>query len=258
MSPIKLGILASDEKAFNTARPTDPVSLVVLRQTLLNPPRAAGARALAQQIRAVHADANIVPYVWHLVSHGPEDTLRDLATRSLPGEPRQFGLLQATPEVAEAWQTTLRCAQALGSSHVVLRTPPSFTPSTTNQSRLTAFAQARAAEGITVTWEPEGLWEAGPAFALAQRLHMQLMVPAFDGTGRPLPVDGPASLAKRWLRVDGAGPTARLRGILAETLAHTLLTAKPEAAVVLFAGPRAYANLRAFAGELALSEDGLE
>ena len=250
----KLGILASDEKAFHAARESDPVSLVVLRSTLVNPPRAAGARGVAQHILGLHPRASLVPYAWHLVTHGPEDHLRELATRSLPGEARRFGHLQDTAEVREAWQTSLRCAQEFGAKRVLLRTPASFTPSGANYSRLTAFAEARRAEGIELVWEAEGLWEPAQTLSLARKLGMQTVVPAFDGAGRPYT----GGLERRWLRVDGAGPTSRLRGILAEALAHQLVNADADEAIVLFAGPRAYANLRAFATEFSLSEEELD
>jgi hypothetical protein len=253
----KLGILASDEKALQPARESDPVSLVVLRSTLLNPPRAAGARAVAQHIHKLHPRAALVPYVWHLVSHGPEDHLRELATRSLPGEARRFGHLQDTPEVRDAWQTSLRCAQEFTATQVILRTPASFTPSSTNQARLAAFVEARAAEGIELVWEAEGLWEPAQTLSLARKLGMQVILPAFDGAGRPYAPPLVGGLARTWLRVDGAGPTSRLRGVLAEALAHALSIADAPDPVVLFAGPRAYANLRAFATEMALYEDEL-
>jgi len=245
----KLGILASDEKAFHAARESDPVELVVLRSTLVNPPRAAGARSVAENIQKLHRYASLVPYVWHLVTHGPEDHLRELASRALPGHPRHFGHLQNTPEVQDAWQTSLRCAQAFGAKYMLLRTPASFTPSTANHARLAAFAEARAAEGELV-WEAEGLWEPAQTLSVARKLGMQTVIPAFDGAGRPFK----GSLERRWLRVDGAGPTTKLRGILAESLVHAMTTADV-GAPVLFAGPRAYANMRAFAIELAITEE---
>lgn len=258
MTTPKLGVLVQEEKALSAARETDPVSLVVLRSTLVNPPRAAAARALAERVRAAHPQAAIVPYAWHLVTHGPDDGVRELGTRALPGEARRFGHLQDTPEVGEAWQTSLRCARELAGSEagplrVVLRTPASFTPGNLGHTRLTAFAAARAAEGVELVWEAEGLWEPAQTLALARKLGMQTVVPAFDGTGRPFS----GSLERRWLRVDGAGPTDRLRGVLAESLAFALEGAEGadvEGPVVLFGGPRAYANLRSFARELALGE----
>ncbi len=232
----KLGVLLNDEKALHAAREADPVALVVLRSTLINPPRAAGARALAQRLQALHPRASLVPYVWHLVSHGPDDGVRDFGTRALPGEARRFGHLQDTPEVREAWQTTLRCVAELGAKHVLLRTPASFTPGAANQARLAAFVEARAAEGLEVVWEAEGLWEPAQTLALARKLGMQTVIPAFDGAGRPFA----GELERRWLRVDGAGPTSKLRGVLGEALAHAVETAQAPEAGVLVAGPGAF------------------
>jgi hypothetical protein len=43
--------------------------------------------------------------------------------------------------------------------------------------------------------------------------------------------------------------------VLGEALAHAIETAEVPASVVLFAGPRAYGNLRAFAQELAINAE---
>jgi hypothetical protein len=51
MTTPKLGVLLNEEKALSAARETDPVALVILRSTLINPPRAAAARALAERVR---------------------------------------------------------------------------------------------------------------------------------------------------------------------------------------------------------------
>lgn len=243
----RLGVILQDEHALRAARPDDPVDLVLLRSTLLNPPRAAAARAVAEHVRAAHPKAAIVPYVWHLVSHGEEDHVRELGTRALPGEPRHFGHLQDTPEVRSAWEISLRCAQEMGATTMVLRTPASFTPSNIHHTRLAAFVEARKAEGIELVWETDGLWEPAATLALARKLGISTLVPAFEGTGRPIAQD----YERRWLRVDGAGPTERLRGVLAESLVHALENKDALAdATVVFGGPRGHANLRAFAQTL--------
>ncbi|MEZ4448636.1 MAG: hypothetical protein R3B09_04085 [Nannocystaceae bacterium] len=246
----KLGVVIPDDKALRAARADDPVDLVVLRATLLNPPRAAGAARLAERLREVHPRAAIVPYVWHLVSHGPSDGLRGLGTRTLPGEPRRYGLLQDTDEVRQAWEITRQCAEQLGAREVLLRTPASFTPSAANRERLRAFVTARAAEGLKVVWEAEGLWEPAQTLAIAREFDLRTVIPAFDGAGRPLKA-GHGRVERRWLRVDGAGPTTRLRAALAESLAVAVEDSGPEDGVaILFAGPRGYANLRAYAAQV--------
>lgn len=258
----RLGLILQDEHALRARRPAraeaadpgdegdealDPVELVVLRSTLLNPPRAAGARAVAEQVHAVYPRAALVPYVWHLVSHAESDGLREAGSRTLPGEARRFGHLQDTPEVQSAWEVSLRCAREMGAGTVLLRTPPSFTPGTVHQARLSAFVAARAAEGLQVVWEADGLWEPAATQAIARKLDCFTLVSAFEGTGRPVE----QSYERRWLRVDGAGATERLRGVLAESLAFALAGKDALAgATILFAGPRAHANLRAFARAL--------
>lgn len=242
MAAPRLGIIIADEKAIRAGRPDDPVDLVVLRSTLINPPRAAGAKKLAAQLRELHPEAALVPYIWHLVSHGPSDGLREHGTRSLPGDARAFGHLQDSAEVRQAWEIVHQCALALEAKELVLRTPASFTPGALYRQRLKQFAAARAAEGLRLVWEAEGLWEPKSTLAVARELDLTTIVPAFDGTGRPFK----GTLDRRWLRVDGAGPTTRLRPALAEALLFAV-DERDEPATILFGGPRGYANLRAFA-----------
>ena len=240
----RLGVVLHDDQALRIAQADDPVDLVVLRSTLLNPPRAGAATKLAARIREAHPDAEIVPYVWHMVSHAPSDGLRDMGTRTLPGEPRRYGHLQDTQETREAWAITRTCCAGLEASSVVLRTPASFTPSAPHRERLRAFAGERAAESLRLVWEAEGLWEPKETLAIARELDLDTIVPAFDGTGRPFK----GTLERRWLRVDGAGPTTKLRPILAESLLAAIEEhATDDPPVVLFGGPYGYANLRFFA-----------
>ena len=173
MSTPRLGIVINDDnKALRVARHDDPVDLVVLRSTLINPPRAAAATRLREMISGVHPEAEIIPYIWHLVSHGPSDGLREHGSRSLPGEARAFGLLQESEEVRQAWAIVRACAEGLGATKMVLRTPASFTPGATYRERLRRFAEARAAEGLGLVWEAEGLWEPAMTLPLARELDM--------------------------------------------------------------------------------------
>lgn len=240
----RLGLILQDEQGLRAARADDPVELVLLRSTLFNPPRAAAARGVAEHVRAAHPQAAIVPYAWHLVTHAASDGLREAGTRSLPGEARNFGHLQDTPETRSAWEVSLRCAQEMGSTQVAVRTPASFTPGSIHQARLAAFVEARRGEGLGVVWEFDGLWESDATQALARKLDLQTLVPAFEGTGRPIA----QSYERRWLRIDSAGATERLRAALAEALIATLQARDAwESVTILFSGPRAHANLRVFA-----------
>lgn len=242
--PTKLGVILSDERGLQAARAADSVDFVVLRSTLLNPPRQAAARRLASKIQELHPRAEVIPYAWHLVTHGPDDGLRALGTRALPGEPLRFGRLQETPEVQAAWDTTLACAEALGTQKIVLRTPAGLTPGPVGMKRLRAFFHAQRERGIELIWEAEGLWEDRELSALAREYGVVNLVSTFDLTGRLLR----RSFENCWLRVDSAGATERL-GPLAEELALELDEGEAPT-TVLFAGHRNYANLRALSAVL--------
>ncbi len=243
--PTKLGVILSDERALQSARASDSVDCVVLRSTLLNPPRQAASRRLAGRIHKLHPGAAVVPYAWHLVTHGVDDGLRNLGTRALPGEPRQFGRLQDTPEVRAAWDTTVQCAEALGSDQVVLRTPAGLTPGPVGVKRLRAFFAQQRERGVRLIWEAEGLWEDAELRALAREFGVVNLMPAFDVTGRLLRRE----FEQCWIRVDSAGATERLGSALAEELALAL-DEGAVSATVLFSGHRNYANLRALSALL--------
>ena len=137
----------------------------MLERTLLDPPRAAATKRWAAQVQRSFPGARLVPYAWHLLTHGPDERMVDRTTRTLAGDPRQFGGLQVNVQTGQAWDVTRLCAEAMESTTVALRTPPSITPGALGRARIRAFVDARRGEGFDVIWEPEGLWEAPMASA---------------------------------------------------------------------------------------------
>ena len=169
---------------------------------------------------------------------------------------------------------TRLCLEAMEASTVVLRTPPSVTPGALGRARIRAFVEARRAEtlpapqatdpegpakealpgegaGIQVVWEPEGLWEPPVAAAFAREAGVSLLLPAFAG-GRALRnEDGDGLVVPgAWLRVDGSGPRQAIHGGVVDDLLEHAETA--EHTVLVFAGPRAHANLGLVADALGL------
>jgi hypothetical protein len=231
-------------------KPDERIGLVLLERTLLDPPRAAATARWCARVKQRFPAARLVPYVWHLVSHASEDGLRERSTRRPAGDDHAFGGLQPTPEVQRAWEVTRLAAQACGASEIVLRTPPSLTPGGLGRKRIREFVAARASEGLATIWEPEGLWEPADALAFAGELGITALVPAFEG-GRPRSTEpGGATLvgAAAMLRVDGTGPRARVDARQVDALAEHL-EVHPSTTVV-FAGPRALANLGELEREL--------
>lgn len=223
------------------ARIDDHVDVVLLRSTFVDPPRAAGARSLAQTIERHHPQAMRVPYAWSCITHNDHDQ-PSRGTRTVPGETRNLGHLQSSDEVEHAWQVTQTAMEGLGAKQLILRTPPTFGPGSLQRRRLAAFQKKVAEQGFHIVWEPEGLWTPDVARPVARQLGLDLMIPATSVTGQVSPDLGPD-----WLRVEGELP-----GRVAENLAYELLGTLQDqvdgdrTTTLVFDGPRAYANLRNF------------
>ncbi len=247
-----LGLSLSAENARVAAGQDDRVGLVLLERTLHEPPRLAAMQRWSAVVRRRFPNAEQAPFVWHLVSHDRDDGLRGRSRRRPAGDEGAFGGLQATEEVARAWDVSRLCVQGCGGSRVILRTGPSLTPGVLGRRRLRAFAEARAAESITITWEPEGLWEPDVARAFARELGIAVCLPAFLG-GRPCYEDpaGPVLVGREvWLRIGGTGPHSRIDGAQTDALLEHV-EAVPDATLI-FTGPRALKHLREFAAFLAV------
>lgn len=246
-----LGLLLSRHNA-RVSRPPDPrIGVVLLERTLLDPPRAAATKRWAQQLRRSFPNAQLIPYAWHLISHGPEEPLRANASRTLPGPPRSFGDLQQSPQTAQAWEVSQLCVEALEATAIAVRTPPSLTPGALGRARIRKFTEQRKAETLDVIWEPEGLWEPGIAALTAKEAGATLMLPGFVA-GRPAREEGMDGLGMpgAWLRVDGSGPRQAIHGgHVDELLDH--VDVDPNATLV-FAGARARNNLAQLADSLGL------
>lgn len=240
---MRLGVILDDETLLGAGRRDDPLELVVMRTTFLNPPRTAAARRMAERIRERHRDAELVPYAWHYLTHEASDGVVVGSNRSLEAKPGSYGHLRGDA-IAHAWEISKICADAFGAKRLVIRTPPSFSTGSLSRRRFTSFVNSLAPEHPKLVWEPEGLWSSADAAAFAGPLGIDVLAPAFGMTGQLLEFEG-----ARWLRISG-GKDARLRASHAEVLAYAL--AEVEGLTVLFEGPRAYANLRSFARALSL------
>jgi hypothetical protein len=240
---IRLAVVLDDESLLGAARRDDPVDIVVLRSTFLNPPRAGAARRMAERIHEHHPDAEIIPYAWHYLTHEAGDGIEVGSNRALDLKPGSYGHLRGDA-IAHAWEVTKLCASGLGATRVLLRTPPSFSPGSLSRRRFTNFV-ATATSGPDdpkLIWEPEGLWTSEEAAAFAEPLGVETVAPAFSMTGQLLEIDGAG-----WLKIQGS-KDGRLRASHAEVLADALVEASEARALTLmFDGRRAYTNLRAFA-----------
>jgi hypothetical protein len=247
--PIRLGVVIDDESLLRTGQPDDPVDSVVLRWTFLNPPRAAAARRIAERIRSVHADAELIPYAWHYLTHEPGDGIVVGSNRSLEPNLGSYGHFRGDAR-EHVWSISKICAEALEAQRVVVRTPPSFSPGSLSRRRFKSFVDSLGPSDPKLLWEPEGLWTSAQAALFADELGVEVIAPEFAMTGQLLEFEGAS-----WLRVGGS-KDARLRSSHAEILADALLDlAEAQPLTLLFEGPKAYANLRVFARECLVALD---
>jgi len=252
---VTLGLLLNETNGLRLKETIPEAHVVLLERTLFDPPRAGPAKRWGAQIRRKFPSATMLPYVWHLVSHGTDDGLRGSATRSLSGNAYAFGHLQETPEVAQAWESARQCYQAIGATRVVLRTPSGVAPGALGRQRIQRFVAARKAEDIGVLWEPEGLWEPDEASRFAETLGIEIIARGFHG-GRPVRNSEDASVLVRrdaWIRVDAMGRRPRLSADQIDAILEHA-EAVPDARFV-FAGARAVQNLQAVAHELESDAD---
>jgi hypothetical protein len=242
---IRLGVVLDDESLLGAARRDDPIDVVVLRSTFLNPPRAGAARRMAERIREQHPDADIVPYAWHYLTYEAGDGVEVGNNRTLDSrgdaKPGSYGHLRGDA-IAHAWEVTKLCASGLGAARVLMRTPSSFSPGNLSRRRFSNFVGALGPDDPKLVWEPEGLWTPAEAAAFAEPLGVEILAPAFSMTGQLLEIEGAS-----WLKITGS-KDGRLRSSHAEVLADALADyAETRSLTLLFDGRRAYANLRAFA-----------
>jgi hypothetical protein len=244
-----------DASNARSSRRNGRVDLVLLARTLVDPPRVAACRRWGQMLRRTYPNAELIPYVWHLVSHGPEDGLRNRGSRTLPGAPADFGRLAPTKETAAALEITRLCAEALETTTIAVRTPPGLTPGPVGRKRIGEFATPQAEAGFRVVWEPEGLWTPTEAMALlAPHPNVDVLLAGFEG-GRPRREDDEVVLATRgaWLRVDGTGTRQAIHGGHVDALVEHVDACG--GGTLVFTGPRAAANLKLTVE--ALDADGL-
>ncbi|RMG99814.1 MAG: hypothetical protein D6705_02035 [Deltaproteobacteria bacterium] len=159
------GIVFSHPEQLARARGLDGLSWVFARNFLLDLPRAAAARRLAERVAKVAPSATFVPYVWHLVSHGADDPLSGRGSRRPAGAPENFGGLRDTPEVSTALSAQLESTRAAGADAWCLTTPPSISPGAAGRARLARFFEYSRNLGLTVFWQPEGVWTPDEAAA---------------------------------------------------------------------------------------------
>ena len=207
--------------------------------TFFEPPREVALRRWRSEAPQACAFSTIA---WQLVTH--EADTPGYARLLHPLDPAlraQVGGFRDTPAVRDAWAKTVTGARALGAEVVLLQTPPAFSPSEANRTALRRFFSEIATDraGLTIAWEPTGLWEPAQASMLANELEL---VYALDPLQLEVP---PPDEPKAYFRIHGLGI---YRNKLADDLMELLadMVEPYERAWVVFANVEKYRDAQHF------------
>jgi uncharacterized protein YecE (DUF72 family) len=215
------------------------LDLLETEATFFEPPREVALRRWHDEAPAGSAFSAMA---WQLITHEAGSPGYARMTRPLaPEAAREAGHFRPTATVRDAWLRTLASVRALGAEVVLFQTPPSFAPSEPNREALRRFFGEVAVEreGLTMAWEPQGLWEPQQASALAVELGL---VYALDPLQLEVP---PPDEPRAYFRVHGLGIYRnKLADDLLELLADMALGY--ERAWVVFANVEKYRDAQRF------------
>ena len=157
--------------------------------------------------------------------------------------PRVVGDLVPGDALDAAVAEALEAAAALEARCVVLQTPASVRPTTTNKKRLAAVFEKIPREGTVRCWEPAGIWEREEALALGRALSVLVVLDA----ARDAPGPGPIV----YTRLRALGKTASLGAQTIERVAERLRRRRESFVVVEGAAGEAQRVKQALAADLA-------
>ena len=156
LATVKIGLCGFTVAIADYAR-SFPV--VEVQQTFYQPP----AEFVMRRWRAnVPANLEFTIKAWQLITHPAKSpTYRRLRTPLTDAERAEAGGFRDTPVVAEAWRTSLACAELVGATAILFQCPASFRPTDENIANLDAFfRRCKSPPGVRLLWEPRGPWPA--------------------------------------------------------------------------------------------------
>jgi uncharacterized protein YecE (DUF72 family) len=115
---------------------------------------------------------------------------------------------------SEALEQSLEVARVLQSPVIVIATPLSFTPTSSNKRKLGELAAKLPHDVVRLAWEPSGLWELEDARAVASSLKLTLVG---DAAREPL-ASGPIA----YTRLRGLGDARRMSAARLERVLSSL------------------------------------
>ena len=131
-------------------------SCVEIQHTFYQPPQ---IKTLERWRETVPAEFEFVIKAWQLITHEAKSpTYKRLKGKLSDTERAEAGRFNSSAIVAEAWQTTLACAEALKAKTILFQCPASFIQTEENITNLTSFFSRVNRKGRIFAWEPRGDW----------------------------------------------------------------------------------------------------
>jgi len=142
--------------------------LVEVQRTFYKMPRLETAQRWRQE---APADFEFTLKAWQIITHPPTSpTYRKAGIKILSGSEDNYGFFKPSDEVYEAWEETMRFAQALEAKVIVFQCPPSFKETPENLANMRRFFKSVKDSGFLFVWEPRGGWNEPTIKALCSEL----------------------------------------------------------------------------------------
>ena len=148
-----------------------------------------GTRALRQWREQAGPEFVFVLHAWRWLTLDPLDE-RTAPPNDLARD--QVGLLQPSDANRGLWAEVDRQARDIGAQFVLLRTPPTFSPSDHNRANLRRFLEEIVGDDVPyqIAWEPRGLWEPEDALDVAEEHGLVLARDPWADFEMPEPLGG--------------------------------------------------------------------
>jgi len=95
---------------------------------------------------------------WMLITHKYNPKLWKRLKTDIPYPKESFGDLRRNDAVCWAWSETMKAAEILNATIILVQSPPSFKPIRENIENIIDFFQNCNREGRIIAWEPRGKW----------------------------------------------------------------------------------------------------
>jgi uncharacterized protein YecE (DUF72 family) len=171
--------------------------VVEIQQTFYQPPRLSTLQRWREEAPPTF---EFSLKAWQLITHGATSPTYRRLKMHLPKEKRdRYGNFRPTDEVFAAWETTLASARALQAKVVIFQCPASFTPTEPHIANMRTFFKTIGPDtaGLTLGWEPRGVWPREITQQLCRELGLVPVVDPFHET----PPEG----GLRYFRLHGMG-----------------------------------------------------